>query len=154
MATFDHPSDLVHRITYPTVQRPGLRIDSRVTRLPAEEEKQPPVRCNLQGTEVGDIFYFIEPRPRNPWAALGPVAFLSVLLLALIVAPLYRPISLLKRHALTMLYLPSPPVAVGISRSFRRLSQRPNTCLQARPFPHQCKRRRKRRQFESVQVRK
>ena len=119
MATFDHPSDLVHRITYPTVQRPGLRIDSRVTRLPAEEEKQPPVRCNLQGTEVGDIFYFIEPRPRNPWAALGPVAFLSILLLALIVAPLYRPISLPKRHTLTMLYLPSPPVAGGNLTKFQ-----------------------------------
>jgi protein TonB len=118
MATFDHPSDLVHRITYPTVQRPGLRIDSWVAALPAEEEKQLPVRSNLQGTEVGHIFYFIEPRPRNPWAATGSLAFLSVLLLALVVAPLYRPISLPKRHTLTMLYL-QPPAAGGSLTKFQ-----------------------------------
>ena len=119
MATFDHPSDLVNRITYPTVQKPGLRTDSRVSASPGEKEKHPPVRCNLQGTEVGDIFYFIEPRPRNPWAALGPVAFLSVLLLALIVAPLYRPIPLPKRHTLTTLYLQSPPAAGGNPTKFQ-----------------------------------
>ena len=110
MATFDHPSDLVHRIAYPTVQRSGPRIDSRVAALPAKEEKQAPVRSNLQGTEVGDIFYFIEPRPQNPWAAIGSLAFLSVLLLAILVAPLYRPIPLPKRHRVTMLYLQPPPV--------------------------------------------
>ena len=112
MATYDHPSDLVHRIAYPTVQRLGLRIDSRVAALPAEEEKQLPVRSNLQRKEVGDIFYLIEPRPRNPWAAIGSLAFLSVLLLALIVVPLYRTIPLPKRETLTMLYL-QPPSAAG-----------------------------------------
>ena len=65
MATCDHPSDLVHRIAYPTLQRPGLRIDSRIAALPAEEEKQLPVRSNLQGKEVGDIFYLIESRDRE-----------------------------------------------------------------------------------------
>ena len=152
MATFDHPSDLVHRIAYPTVQRPGPRIDSRVAALPAKEEKQAPVRSNPQGTEVGDIFYFIEPRPQNPWAAIGSLAFLSVLLLAILVAPLYRPIPLPKRHTVTMLYLQPPPVA-GIPRRFRRLSARPHTCLRASPFPRQCKRRKKRRQFQSAPVR-
>ena len=112
MATFDHPSDLVHRIAYPTLQRLGLRIDSRVPALPAEEEKQLPVRSNLQRKEVGGIFYLIEPRPRNPWAAIGSLAFLSVLLLALIVVPLYRTIPMPKRETLTMLYL-QPPSAAG-----------------------------------------
>ena len=112
MATYDHPSDLVHRIAYPTLQRLGLRIDSRVAALPAEEEKQLPVRSNLQRKEVGDIFYLIEPRPRNPWAAIGSLAFLSVLLLALIVVPLYRTIPMPKRETLTMLYL-QPPSAAG-----------------------------------------
>ena len=112
MATYDHPSDLVHRIAYPTLQRLGLRIDSRVPALPAEEEKQLPVRSNLQRKEVGDIFYLIEPRPRNPWAAIGSLAFLSVLLLALIVVPLYRTIPMPKRETLTMLYL-QPPSAAG-----------------------------------------
>ena len=111
MATFDHPSDLVHRIAYPTIQRPGLR-DLRVAALLAEEEKQPPVRSNVQGKEVGDIFYLIEPRPRNPWAAIGSLAFLSVLLLVLIVMPLFRTDPLPKRETLTMLYL-QPPSAAG-----------------------------------------
>ena len=91
MATLDHASDLVHRIAHPTVQRLGLRIDSRVAALPAEQDKPLLDGSSLQGIEVGDIFYFIEPRPRNPWAAIGSFAFLSVLLLALIVAPLYTP---------------------------------------------------------------
>jgi len=112
MATFDHPSDLVHRIPYPIVQRPGLRIDSRVAAWPAEEEKQPPVRSNLQGKQVGDIFYLIESRPRNPSAAIGSLAFLSVLLLALIVIPLFHTDPLPKRETLTMLYL-QPPSPAG-----------------------------------------
>jgi len=119
MATCDHPSDLVHRIAYPTVKRPGLRIDLRVAALPAEEERQLPVRSNLQGKEVGDIFYLIEPRPRNPWAAIGSLAFLSVLLLALIVIPLYRTIPLPKRETLTMLYLQPPPAAGGNATKLR-----------------------------------
>jgi protein TonB len=118
MATFDHPSDLVHRIAYPTIQRPGLR-DLRVAALPAEEEKQLSVRSNLQGKEAGDIFYLIEPRPRNPWAAIGSLAFLSVLLLALIVIPLFRTESLPKRETLTMLYLQPPPAAAGNATKLR-----------------------------------
>ncbi|MGA9390919.1 MAG: energy transducer TonB [Candidatus Sulfotelmatobacter sp.] len=112
MATFDHPSDLVHRIAYPTVQRPGLRINSRVAAWPADEKKKPPVRSNLQGKQVGDIFYLIDSRPRNPWAVIGSLAFLSVLLLALIVIPLFRTDPLPKRETLTMLYL-QPPSAAG-----------------------------------------
>src|ERR1017187_9926669 len=119
MATCDHPSDLVHRIAYPTVHRPGLRIDSWVAALPAEEEKQLSVRSNLQGKEAGDIFYLIEPRPRNPWAAIGSLAFLSVLLLALIVIPLFRTESLPKRETLTMLYLQPPPAAAGNATKLR-----------------------------------
>ena len=119
MATYDHPSDLVHRIAYPTLQRLGLRIDSRVPALPAEEEKQLPVRSNLQRKEVGGIFYLIEPRPRNPWAAIGSLAFLSVLLLGLIVVPLYRTIPKPKRETLTMLYLQPPSAAGGNATKFQ-----------------------------------
>ena len=90
MATCDHPSDLFHRIAYPTVRRLGLRTDSRVAALPAEEEKQLPVRSDLQGKEIGDILYLIESRPRNPWAAVGALALLSVFSLALIVIPLFH----------------------------------------------------------------
>ena len=83
MATSDHPSDLVHRMAYPSLARPGLRTDWRLPALP-EEKKQLPLRSNLQGKEIGDIFYLIEPRVRNPWAAIGSLAFLSVLLLCLL----------------------------------------------------------------------
>ncbi len=118
MATCDHPSDLVHCIAYPTLQRPGLRIDSRVPALPAEEEKQLPVRSNLQG-KIGDIFYFIEPRPRNPFAASGSLAFLSLLLLALIIIPLYHTEPLPKMQTLTMLYLPPAPPAAANPAKFQ-----------------------------------
>ena len=112
MATCDHPSELVYRVAYPRLQRPGLRIDPRIAALPAEEEKQLPVRSNRQ-KEVGNIFYLIESRPRNPWAAIGSWAFLSVFLLALIVIPLFHTDPLPKRERLTMLYLQPPSVAVG-----------------------------------------
>ncbi len=113
MATCDHPSDLFHRIPYPMVERAGLRTDSRVAALPAENEKQFPVRSKLQEKEAGDIFYFIEPRPRNPFAASGSLALLSLLLLAFIVIPLYHTEPLPKMQTLTMLYLPPPPAAGG-----------------------------------------
>jgi periplasmic protein TonB len=112
MATCDHPSELVYRIAYPSLQRPGLRIDPRIAALPAEEEKQLSVRSNLQGKEVGDIFYLIESQPQNPWAAIGSLAFLSLAVLALIVIPLLRTEPLPKRETLTMLYL-QPPSAAG-----------------------------------------
>jgi len=118
MATCDHPSDLVQRIAYPILQRPGLRIDLRVAALPAEEEEQLPVRPNLQGEELGDIFYFIEPRPRNPFAASGSLAFLSLLLLALIIIPLYRTEPLPRMQTLTALYL-QPPAAAGNATKLR-----------------------------------
>ncbi len=110
MATCDHPSDLVHRIAYPSA---GLRIASTLRALLAEEEKQLPVRSNLQGKEAGDIFYLVESRPPNPWAAVGSFAFLSLFLLALIVIPLYHTAPLPERERLTMLYFSPPPAAGG-----------------------------------------
>ncbi len=119
MATCDHPSELVYRVAYPRLQRPGLRIDPRIAALPTEEEKQPPVRSNLQGKEVGDIFYLIEARPRNPWAAIGSLAFLSVILLGLIVIPLFHIDPLPQRERLTLLYLQPPPAAAGNATKLR-----------------------------------
>jgi len=88
---------------------PGLRISSRATASPAEGKKQLPVRSNLQGKEVGDIFYFVESRPRNLWAEVGSLALQSLLLFAVIVIPLYHTDLLPKREMLTMLYAPPPP---------------------------------------------
>lgn len=111
MATFDHPSDLVHRIPYPSTKRVTARVDRRIASLPADEGQKLPVHSSLQRNDLGSIFYFIESRPRNPWAASGSLAFLSVLLLALIIVPLYRTDPLPKMERLTMLYLQPPPAA-------------------------------------------
>jgi protein TonB len=119
MATCDHPSDLVHRIPYPSLWRPGLRTDWRSAASPAEGEKELPVRTNRQGKEVGDIFYLFEARPRNPWAAIGSLAFMSVLVLALIAIPLFHTDPLPKRETLTMLYLQAPAAAAGSAVKFQ-----------------------------------
>jgi hypothetical protein len=89
-----------------------LRTDWRSAASPAEGEKELPVGTNRQGKEVGDIFYLIEARPRNPWAAIGSLACLSLLLMAAIVIPLFHTDPLPKRETLTMLYL-QPPAAAG-----------------------------------------
>jgi len=116
MATCDHPSDLVRRIAYPPLVRSGLRIDPRSAALPVEREEQIPVRSHLEGKEVGDIFYLIASRPRNPWAAIGSLAFMSVLVLALIVIPLFHTDPLPRRETLTMLYLPPQAAGGGAAR--------------------------------------
>jgi periplasmic protein TonB len=115
MATCEHPSDLVLRIAYPSSVRPGLRIRSRIPAVRAEEGKQLSVRSNLQENEVGDIFYLVEPRPLNQWAAIGALAFLSLVVLALILVPLYLTDPLPQRERLTMLYFSPPPAAGGSS---------------------------------------
>lgn len=123
MATFDCPSDLVHRIAYPSLGRPGLRTDSRrLPGLPAEEEKRPSASSSLQGEEAGDIFSESliasgKSRPRNPWAAVGALAFQLLLLLALVVIPLFHTDPLPKREMLTMLY--APPLAAAASNATR-----------------------------------
>ena len=91
----------------------------RLPALAAEEKEQLPVRSSLQGKELGDIFYFVQPRPRNPWAAIGSLVFLSVLLLALVVIPLFHTDPFPKRETLTMLYLQPPAAAVGSPTRFQ-----------------------------------
>ncbi len=116
MATCDHPSDLFHGIAYPTVQRPGLRTDWRLPALAPEDEKQSSASSSLPGVEAGDIFRESliasgKSRPRNPWAAVGSLAFQLLLLLALVVIPLFHTDTLPKREMLTMLY--APPAAAS-----------------------------------------
>ena len=117
MATCDHPSDLVHRIPYPSLGRPGLRTDWRLPALPPEEEKRSSASSSLQGVEAGDIFRESliasgKSRRRNPWATVGALALQLVLLLAVVVIPLFHTDPLPKRETLTMLYL-QPPSAAG-----------------------------------------
>src|SRR5215469_2473782 len=119
MATFDHPSDLVHRIAYQSTERRALRIDSRGPASLAKDEKRIEARSMMQRNEVGEIFYFIEPRPRNPWAAIASLTFLSAVVLGLIVIPLFHTDPLPKRETLTMLYLQPPPAASANTTSFQ-----------------------------------
>ena len=79
----------------------------------------------LQGQrmEVGDIFHnsLIESgrkSQRNPWAAVGSVTLLSLLLLALVVTPLFHTDTLPERETLTMLFVP-PAAAASAVTTFR-----------------------------------
>lgn len=115
MATYnDNQSESDHCIAYPAFPRPPLRIDSRSAALPEHENEQRPVFSSLQ---EGDLFYDslvvsgAKSRPRNPWAAVGSVTLLSLVLLALVVIPLFHTDALPKRETLTMLYLPPAAVA-------------------------------------------
>lgn len=121
MATCDYPSDLVQRIAYPILQRPGLRIDLRAAALPAEEEKQLLVRSSQQGIEECSLFREIESGAklgRNPLAGTGALALQCLFLLAVVVIPLFHTDPLPKRETLTMLYL-QPPAAAGIATKLR-----------------------------------
>ena len=94
-----------------------MRPDSRrLPALPPEEEKRPSATASLQGVEAGDIFSESliasgKSRPRNPWAAVGALAFQLLLLLALVVIPLFHTDPLPKREMITMLY--APPLAAS-----------------------------------------
>jgi protein TonB len=114
MATCDHPSDLVQRIAYPILQRPGLRIDLRVAALPTEEEKQLPVPSRQRGIEEGSLFREIESGAklgRNPLAGTGALSLQCLFLLAVVVIPLFHTDPLPKRETSTRLYLQPPPAA-------------------------------------------
>jgi periplasmic protein TonB len=111
MATFDHPTDLIHRIAYPPTEGRAWRVDSRGPASVAKAEKQIQVCSDMPRNEVGEIFYFIERRPRNPWAAIASWAFLSAVVLGLILIPLFHTEPLPKRETLTMLYLQPPAAA-------------------------------------------
>ena len=119
MATFDHPSDLVHRIAYQPTERRVLRKDAWLAASLAEGENRTELSTSIQGNDAGSIFYFIEPRPRNPWAATASLAFLSAFVLALIVVPLLHTDPLPPMRTLTTLYLSPPAAAAASSTSFQ-----------------------------------
>ncbi len=114
MATFDHPSDLVHGIPYPAFQWPRPVPDSRVAPFRAKEEKQPLVPSSQQGIE-GSLFFEIEAGARlrrNPWAAVGSLVLPLLGMLTVLLIPLLHTDPLPNRTLLTMLYL-QPPAAAG-----------------------------------------
>ena len=109
MATYNHASDLVLRIAYPTVPCAAWRVDPASAALPLGSEGQPVVYSSLQRKQVENIFYLAESRTLNPWAIVGSLAVISVFLLVLIAIPLFDTDPLPKRGTVTMLYLPAPP---------------------------------------------
>ena len=120
MATYnDNHSESDHYISSPAFSRPRLRIDSRIAELPEHEKEQRPVSSS---PEEGDLFHEslvvsgTKSRPRNPWAALGSVTLLSLLLLALVVIPLFHTDTLPERETLTMLYVPPAAAASNVTR--------------------------------------
>jgi periplasmic protein TonB len=130
MATYnDNHSESDHCSAYPAFPRPRLRIDSRITTLPEHEKEQRPVSSSLQEWDLFHDSLVVsgaKSRPRNPWAAVGSVTLLSLLLLALVVIPLFQTDTLPKRETLTMLYVPpaaassnvtSLPVSTSTSRN-------------------------------------
>ena len=122
MATCDQPSELAYRIAYPSAQRLGLRIDPRIARSPAEEEKQLSVPPSQPGTEEGSLCREIEPGAklaRNPLAGGGALTLQCLFLLAVVVIPLFHTDPLPKRETLTMLYLEPPPAAAGNATKLR-----------------------------------
>src|SRR5260370_13616633 len=121
MATYnDNYSESDHCIAYPAFPRPRLRIDSRIAALPEHEKEQRPVSSSLQ---EGDLFHDslvvsgAKSRPRNPWAVVGSVTVLSLLLLALVVIPLFNTdtLTLPKRETLTILYVPPAAASSNVT---------------------------------------
>ena len=100
----------------------GCELIGGFPALAPEEEKQSSASSSLPGVEAGDIFRESliasgKSRPRNPWAAVGSLAFQLLLLLALVVIPLFHTDPLPKREMLTMLY--APPLAAVASNATR-----------------------------------
>jgi len=122
MATYnDNHSKSDHCIAYPDFPRPRLRIASRIAAFPEHEKEQRPVSSSLQAWELFHDSLVVsgaKSRPRNPWAVVGSVTLLSLLLLALAVIPLFHTDTLPKRETLTMLFVP-PPAAASAVTTFR-----------------------------------
>jgi periplasmic protein TonB len=122
MATCDHPSDLVQRIPYASLHRPGLRIDFRVAALLEEEKSELPVPSSQQGFEECSLFREIESGAklkRNPMAGAGALVLQCLFLAAVVVIPLLRTVPLPKKETVTMLYLQPPAGPAGSATNFR-----------------------------------
>lgn len=117
----DNHSESDHCIAHPAVPRSRLRIDSRIGALPERETEQRPISSSLR---EGDFFHDslfasgAKSGPRNPWAAVGSVTLLSLVLLAVILIPLFHTDTLPKRETLTMLLAP-PLAAASAVPTFR-----------------------------------
>jgi periplasmic protein TonB len=117
MGTYDHPSELIRRISAPATDGPRARDEWRVTALPKKNADRGGASRVDREVDRDQIFYGLivsgdRMAHRNPWATIGSVTLQSILLAALAIIPLFRVTRLPKREWSTMVYLPPPPVNV------------------------------------------
>ena len=96
-----------------------VTIDSRSAAFREHEKEQRPVSSSLREKDLFQDSLVVsgaKPRARNPWAAVGSVTVLSLVLLALVVIPLFHTDALPEPERLTMLYVPP---AAGVSSAAR-----------------------------------
>jgi protein TonB len=120
MGTFDHPSELVHRIAYPSAQKPGSGSDSRLASFPNEGRERPA----LSKPEGDLIFQSLiasgdKLEPQNPWVTFGALIVQVLFLVAAVVIPLSHIDPLPKRERATRLYLEAPVKAGAIAAKIK-----------------------------------
>jgi protein TonB len=93
-------------------------LNCHTGQLSEHEKEKRPVSSSLQ---EGDLFYDslivsgAKSRPRNPWATIGSVTLLSLIISALIVIPLFHTDTLPKPQRVTMLYMPPAAAASNVT---------------------------------------
>jgi protein TonB len=120
MGTFDHPSELVHRIAYPSAQKPGSESVSRLALFPNEGGEQPV----LSKPEDDLIFHSLiasgdKLEPQNPWVTFGALIVQVLFLVAAVVIPLSHIDPLPKRERRMTLYLEAPVKAGAIAAKIK-----------------------------------
>jgi protein TonB len=114
----NHPKSS-HCLATKDFPRPLLRTDSLIDVLQEDDEEQRSIPLTLQEEDLFHDSLVIsgkKSRPLNPWAAVGSVALLSLLLLALVMIPLFRTDVLVpERKTLTILYVPSAAAASSVT---------------------------------------
>jgi periplasmic protein TonB len=115
----DNYSGSDHCIADPVFVTSRLRIESEIAAFREHAKERRPVSSSLQENNLFHDSLFAsgaKSRPRNPWAVVGSVSLLSVLLLALVVIPLFHTDTLPKRETLTMLYVLPAAAASNVTR--------------------------------------
>ena len=118
IATYTYnPSGSDLCIASPVAPRPPLRINSWMETI-LKHEKRSVSFCLQEEALFQDslVISGAKLRPLNPWAAVGSVALLSLLLMALVVIPLFHTHPLPKRETLTMLLVPPAAAASNVTR--------------------------------------
>ena len=115
MGGFEHSSELIHRMTYPTAERSPLKKYPRVALAPSAPTEEPIRDDRREDTLVfhGLIASGEKLRLRNPWATFGSVLFQLMFLSAFAIIPLLQVEPLPKREQPTQIYLMPPPPHVG-----------------------------------------